>query len=140
MKKIRKQRRVKNRDKWIPVSERLPGRALNYKDVLACFEGGHVSTSLFIEGRFSSDNWRYGRVVAWRELPKPFYWWKKEKRTSKWVSVKERKAPFGKRVLVQYTSGNVDEAAYFCGFLLEELYGPVLYWMPLPEPYKEATA
>lgn len=130
----RKQRRAKNKDQWIPVSKRIPKDFLN--DILVCFEDEYVCTSIFINGKFALDGRKHGKVVAWIELPKPFYWWKKGKRKSEWISIKDRKAPRYKRILVRYKNGHIDETVRFTGFLLEGLYGPVLYWMPLPKPYK----
>ncbi|GEM_PF-231837 len=135
MKKIRKPQIKKN--EWIPVEKGLPEDSKNFKEFLVCFENGDVCTSLRLGYTFALDNWEYGKIIAWQEMPKPLYWWKKKQRKSKkWISIKEKKAPLNKKALVQYANGRISEdMRRFDGFVLESLYGKVLYWMPLPEPY-----
>lgn len=75
--------------------------------------------------------------------------------TSTWISIEEEMPPARVEVVVMHRSGEVRQNKYLgigYGFMLEGLYGPVIWWMPkdelppraLPErpvgdagPYKE---
>lgn len=59
-------------------------------------------------------------------------------RCGKWIPISKRKPKCFHDVLVQYQNGNIDiDNIYHNGsFTYEGLYGRVIAWMPLPEPYK----
>lgn len=63
---------------------------------------------------------------------------RKEER-SQWIPIEEKKPECLQDILVQYQNGNIDiDNIYYGGdFNYEELYGRVIAWMPLPEPYKK---
>lgn len=62
--------------RWIPVSERLPEEET---DVLICNRNGDIALS---RGSYSTEvendfiwytsGWRFGKVIAWMPLPKPY--------------------------------------------------------------------
>lgn len=61
---------------WIPVSEKLPKP---YEDVLVCNPVGDMkvidgcySTEIPDEWMWFTTNWRFGNVIAWMPLPKPY--------------------------------------------------------------------
>lgn len=56
----------------------------------------------------------------------------------KWISIKEKRPEKRTRVLVQYEDGTIDIDKMHSDnrFMYEGLYGLVVAWMPLPEPYK----
>lgn len=63
-------------DRWIPVSERLPEEE---SDVLVCNANGDIELS---RGSYSTEikddfiwytsGWRFGKVIAWMPLPRPY--------------------------------------------------------------------
>lgn len=64
---------------------------------------------------------------------------------SEWISVEERLPEYMENVIVFFSGINRAEGSvlpridtscrtYHLGFLLENIYGPVTHWMPLPEP------
>ena len=65
-----------NPNKWIPVSEKLP---YEETDVFICNENGDMEIS---SGSYSTEmkddfiwytsSWRFGKVIAWMELPEPY--------------------------------------------------------------------
>lgn len=56
-----------------------------------------------------------------------------------WIPIEKNKPECLQNILVQYQNGNIDiDNIYHDGsFNYEELYGKVIAWMPLPEPYKK---
>lgn len=62
--------------RWIPVTERLPEEET---DVLVCNANGEIQIS---SGSYSTEmkdyfiwyttGWRFGKVIAWMPLPKPY--------------------------------------------------------------------
>lgn len=136
---MKKNREKRNPDRWIPIAERFP-KELETEDILVSFESGYVTTSIVLSNGIALDGWKYGKIVAWRELPTPFRWWKKgRKKSTRWISVKVRKPSWREVVLAQYANGKV-YIEFASLESLEPLYGKVLYWMPLPEPYTEVKA
>jgi hypothetical protein len=65
--------RLEEGERWIPVSERLPD---NNRVVLGCSDGGTVKGCMYVGKRFIWDEFDWPgeppRIVAWRELPKPY--------------------------------------------------------------------
>ena len=60
-------------------------------------------------------------------------------RKEQWIPIKEKRPEKRKRVLVQYEDGTIDTDKMFPDntFMYEGIYGPVVAWLPFPEPYKE---
>ncbi|MBS4931781.1 MAG: hypothetical protein KH020_10760 [Clostridiales bacterium] len=56
-----------------------------------------------------------------------------------WIPIEKKKPECLQDILVQYQNGNIDiDNIYYSGsFNYEELYGKVIAWMPLPEPYRK---
>lgn len=61
--------------KWIPVNERLPEEEI---DVLVCNSNGEIEISAGTYSTEANDfmwytsGWRFGKVIAWMPLPKPY--------------------------------------------------------------------
>ena len=64
---------LKEEQKWIPVSERLPEEGV---DVLACFYTGEKNYKIMVSRRSDCNYWngvgRTSDMVAWMPLPKPY--------------------------------------------------------------------
>ena len=59
-------------------------------------------------------------------------------RGGKWIPISKRQSEWFQDVLVQYQNGKIDiDYITDKGFTFEGLYGKVIAWMPLPEPYKK---
>lgn len=65
--------RLKDANRWIPVSERLPAHNREYLVTLQIGSAGRPFTGIcrFYATAFESAN-GFGSVVAWQELPEPY--------------------------------------------------------------------
>lgn len=57
----------------------------------------------------------------------------------KWISVDERLPEVNETVLAHYQDGHIEKdfRLSWGGFVLDNLYGGVTHWMPMPEPPAE---
>ena len=134
MKKIRKPQIKKN--EWIPVEQGLPEK--EFENVLVQYKDGTMGRDWLFEGKFSIFP---EKIIAWHKLPVPRAKKLRVKQVNgTWMNINKKKAPYGQYIFVQYESGEIRIDQYFlfkkC-FSLESKCGKVLYWMPLPKPYKE---
>lgn len=129
-------KRIKKPQKrgWISVNDSLPRK---HMFLIIQNQENQVKDAYYDEdGAFYG---ACGKVLYWMYYPAPKIEgkknknnWKKNKKSFEWFE----------RYLVQYPNGIVRLAYHLMdgGFTLEERYGKVLYWMPLPKPYTEVSA
>ena len=136
MKKIRKPQIKKN--EWIPVEQGLPKE---FENVLVQYNDGRMERDWLFAGEF---NIFPEKIIAWHKMPVPRAKKLKGKQVNgRWININKQKAPYGQEIFVQYESGAIRVDQYFWfkkGFSLESKHGKVLYWMPLPKPYKKEVS
>lgn len=62
---------AERRERWIPVSERLPKPSETRRYIVSTV-GGHRLIAQYVVGAFGDPTWSYAGVKAWRALPKPY--------------------------------------------------------------------